>query len=86
MIRGIVKEVSTYLQFKRDCREIFTTPQGRRILSYLMKKGCVTTAVACVDRDESLRNEGMQRLVLSLLKATYRNETELEQQLEEEQL
>lgn len=80
----MIKEVVSYLQFKRDCHVVFTSPQGMRVLRYLMNKGCVSTPVASTDRDESLRNQGAQRLVLSIMKATYRNETELEQLIEEE--
>jgi hypothetical protein len=49
-----------------------------------MKKGCVTTPIASTDHDETQRNAGMQRLVLSILKATTQNETELEQQIEDD--
>ena len=80
----MIREMLSYRQFREDCRIVFSSPQGKRILSYLMKSGCVTTPVAHVDRDESLRNEGMQRIVLSLMKATYRNNTELEEHIEEE--
>jgi len=80
----MIKEISSYLQFKRDCKVVFASPQGQRVLRYLMNKGSVTTPVASLDRDESLRNQGAQRLVLSILKATYRNESELEQLIEEE--
>lgn len=80
----MIKELSSYLQFKRDCKIVFESPQGQRVLRYLMNKGCVTSPVASLDRDESLRNQGAQRLVLSILKATYRNESELEQAIEEE--
>jgi hypothetical protein len=82
MIRGRLQELSTYRQFKQDCKVVFASPQGKRILRFLMKKGCVTTPVASIDRDDSLRNQGAQRLVLSLLKATYKNETELEEEIE----
>lgn len=86
MPKNPIREISGYLQFKHDCKYVFTSDQGRRVLSYLMRKGCVTTPVASTDHEESLRNQGMQRLVLSIMKATYRNETELEQHIEEESL
>lgn len=80
----MIKELRSYLQFKRDCKLVFGSDAGRRVLAYLMNKGCVTTPVAATDRDETLRNAGAQRLVLSIIKATYRNETELEQHIENE--
>ena len=83
MPRNPVRELSDYLQFIRDCKYVFTSDQGRRVLRYLMKKGSVTTPVASTDHDESLRNQGAQRLVLSIMKATHQNETEIEQQLED---
>ena len=80
----MITEITSYLQFKRDCKVVFTSPQGKRVLSYLMKKGCVTTPIASTDHDETQRNAGMQRRVLSILKATTQNETELEQQIEDD--
>lgn len=78
-----IREFSDYLQFKRDCKVLFTdSPQGQRVLRYLMKKGCVTTPVASSDPNETLRNTGAQRLVLSIVKATFKDETELEQEIE----
>ena len=75
----------TSLHFKSDCRAVFSSHQGKRVLSYLMKQGCVTTPVAVAgDKDQSLRNEGMQHLTLSILKAVYRNPTELEEHIEDE--
>ena len=83
-LRNPVKELSSFMQFKSNCRVVFSSPQGKQILSYLMKSGCVTTPVAHADKDEALRNEGMQRLVLSLLRATYRTESEVDEQIQEE--
>jgi len=83
MPRSPIKELSDYLQFIKDCKVVFTSDQGRRVLRYLMRKGCVTTPVASACPDESKRNEGAQRLVLSIVKATHGNESEIEQQLED---
>lgn len=80
----MIKELTSYLQFKRDCKHVFTSVQGQRVLRYLMNKGCVSTPVAATNPEEALRNQGAQRLVLSIMKATYRNETELEHALEDE--
>lgn len=74
-------EVSDYLAFVRDSKVVFSSPQGIRVLRYLMKKGCVTTPVAATTPEESLRNEGAQRLVLSVVRAMRIDELELEQQL-----
>lgn len=79
-----IRELSDYLQFIRDCKTVFTTDAGRRVLRYLMRKGCVTTPVAAGTTEESTRNEGAQRLVLSIVKATYRDPSAVEEQLEEE--
>lgn len=76
-----IKGLSRRLQFVRDCKVVFDSPQGMRVLSYLMREGCVTTPVSHPDRDQSLRNEGMQHLVLSILRASKQTETELEEQL-----
>jgi hypothetical protein len=80
--RNPISEVSDYLAFKRNCKIIFTSDQGKQVLRYLMKKGCVTTPVASSDDKETLRNTGAQRLVLSIVKATFKDETELEQEIE----
>lgn len=82
-MRAAINELSQYLQFIRNCKIVFTSPQGQQVLRYLMKKGCVSTPVAATTTEESLRNQGAQRLVLSIMKATHKNESELEQQLEE---
>ena len=80
-----VKEISTYLAFVRNARVVFASPQGKQVLSYLMKKGCVSTPVAATTTEESLRNEGAQRLVLSIVRAMKIDESELEQQLVHEE-
>jgi hypothetical protein len=65
----MIKEFTDFRKFTQDCQVVFDSPQGQRVLKYLMKKGCVTTPVAATTPEESLRNEGAQRLVLSILRA-----------------
>ena len=83
MIKNRLSDLSQYLQFIRNCKVVFASPQGQQVLRYLMKKGSVTTPVASSTNEESLRNQGAQRLVLSILRATHKNESEIEQQIEE---
>lgn len=52
----------------RDYDLTFNTPHGRRVLHHLMRTGKVVTPVADPDPNQSLRNEGMQHLVLSILR------------------
>ena len=82
-IRETLEELSSYRQFVKDCKVVFSSPQGQRVLRFLMKKGCVTTAVASADKDETMRNAGAQRLVLSILRACEIDERTIDQQIEE---
>jgi hypothetical protein len=83
MPRNPLAELSEFLKFRQDCKVVFESPQGKRVLHYLMKKGCVTTPVASSNSDESLRNQGAQRLVLSILRAVKIDDT-IEEQVENE--
>lgn len=78
------QEFSAFRQFVEDCKIVFASPQGKRVLHYLMKKGCVTTPVAADTTEETLRNAGAQRLVLSILRAQKIDPQTIEEQVEDQ--
>jgi hypothetical protein len=67
-------------------RRVFDTPDGKRVLHHLMKEGFITrsTFVAGSEHETAL-NEGTRRMVLSILRMAYKNESTLLQEIEQVQ-
>ena len=61
----------------------FNTPDGRIVLNHLMKTGHVTTPVAHGNREQSLRNEGAQHLVLSIMRFLRKTPEQVSNQITE---
>jgi len=64
IIRDLLSEK---LELHGAYQRFFSTHDGQVIMRHLMKVGHVTVPCACKDRDQALRNEGMQHLILSIL-------------------
>lgn len=69
--------INRRINLHSDYKRTFNTPEGQRVLRHLMKVGKVTKPVAHPDRDQSLRNEGAQHLVLSILNFVSRSPDEI---------
>lgn len=69
---------------KSAFRRVFESPDGRVVLRHLMHEGFVlkSTFVGS-DPHETALNEGSRRLVLSIIKMAFRDDAELNQQIEE---
>lgn len=63
----------------------FNTPDGRAVLSHLMRTGFVFTSTHVPgDPHQSSMNEGTRRMVLSILKYVNKDHKELVNQVEQE--
>ena len=51
-----------------DYKKTFSTPEGQRVLSHIMKVGFVTRPTIGRTPEETMSNEGMRRLALSIMR------------------
>lgn len=64
-------------------RRVFGTEDGRVVLAHILRQGHVlSTTFVAGDSHQTALNEGMRRLALSIARAVYKNETEMQQQVE----
>ena len=64
---------------------VFDGPDGRTVLQHIAKKGHIfSSTFVAGDPHETALNEGMRRLALSILRAFYKNESALLDQLADE--
>lgn len=73
---------------KRDLRDsykrVFETPDGQIVLRHLMRVGLVTsTTFVKGDPTATAMNEGMRRIVLSIMHYALKDQQEMEEQLTE---
>jgi hypothetical protein len=65
-------------------RTIFETPDGKRVLRHLMRVGFVTKSTFVAgDPHHTALNEGMRRIVLSIVNYAVKDHAELEKLTEE---
>lgn len=61
--------INKRLQIKKDYEAVFTTEEGRRVLSDLMKTANIPKRQAVTDPNSLLVQEGMQIIIYKIFKA-----------------
>jgi len=68
-----------------DYVAVFSTPQGRTVLEHICKTGFISKPTRVKgDPEQSLENEGMRRLALSILRFANVDHAEIVKQIERE--
>lgn len=81
---SILSKLSDRKVLQAAYTRVFESPDGKLILRHLMNVGFVTKSTFVRgDANESALNEGTRRLVLSILKMVYRDDTDLQQAVED---
>ena len=77
-----VKRLASQVKIHEDYQTIFSTPEGQRVLSHILKHahGCKSTFVAG-DPYQTAFREGQRTLALSILRFTYKDHGEIQKQL-----
>lgn len=81
--RQSVDAITGQLAVHQAYRDVFTSPQGQIVLRHLMRKFHVASSTFVAgDPTDTARQEGERRVILSILRAVYRNEDELIRELQ----
>jgi hypothetical protein len=65
-------------------KHVFDTPEGERVLEHICSVGFMTKPTLAKTHDETMMNEGMRRLALSILKAVKKSEKEMLEHIQKE--
>lgn len=81
LLEKLKEKISVHAAYRR----VFGTEEGQAVIRHLMREGFVTrpTFVAG-DPNQTLMNEGSRRLVLSILRFTYKDHGEMVNQITKE--
>ena len=70
---------------KESYRAVFSTPEGKEVLAHICKNAHLTSCTFVKkDPNETLINEGMRRLALSILRYAGRSDRDIIEQIEKE--
>jgi hypothetical protein len=83
-IKSLRQAILDKVAMRDSYRRVFETPDGKRVLRHLLRVGFVTrSTMVAGDPHQTAHNEGMRRLVLSILNYAIKDHAELETTLEE---
>lgn len=83
-ISKVYEGIRDRVSLRDSYRAIFDTPDGKRVLRHLMRVGFVTkSTLVAGDPHQTAHNEGMRRLVLSIINYAVKDHADLEQMMEE---
>jgi len=84
MLPDLISKLRDRRALKNAYRRVFETPDGRLVLRHLMLVGFVMKSTFVVrDPHESSLNEGSRRIVLSILRMALRDDSDIDQAIEE---
>lgn len=79
-----IRNLRGRIERQEDFRAVFDSPQGRRVLAFLCKTGCVTSsAFVAGASDVTSYNNGKRDLVLAILREINKDTDALIKQIEE---
>jgi hypothetical protein len=88
MIRQILDykdKIIERIEIHRSYQAVFSTNEGKRVLSHILKHGYATESTFVQgDPEQTMLNEGSRRLALSILKLAVKNHEQIIQTLESE--
>ena len=85
MIGNIKQKIIDKIEIHRAYQRVFGTPDGARVLQHILRKGyAVESTFVQGDPNQTMLNEGMRRLALSIARLAVKNHEQIIEQLEKE--